>query len=135
LTVIYSGSKKPTVEVVQGVEKARKTNPALFDAIFRLMGQSSRNAAAAIRGKNWKRVGALMNCNQGLMTAIGVSDAKLSEIAHALQATPGILGSKISGSGLGDCVIGLGRAKRKKWPYMVLAVDMTGNGVRDECVS
>jgi mevalonate kinase len=134
LTVIYSGSKKPTVEVVRQVEKARITNPALFGAIFRLMGQSSRKAAAAIRRKNWKEVGAIMNFNQGLMAAIGVSNAKLSEIAYALQADPGILGSKISGSGLGDCVIGLGNAKRKKWPYAVLAVEMTENGVRMEQV-
>jgi mevalonate kinase len=134
LTVIYSGHKQPTVEVVRQVEKARKTNPALFDAMFRMMGQSSRKAAVAIRQKNWKTVGAIMNFNQVLMAAIGVSNAKLSEIAHALRITPGILGSKISGSGLGDCVIGLGKAKRKKWPYRVLAVEMTGNGVRVEHV-
>ena len=134
LTVIYSGSKKPTVEVVRRVEKARKTNPALFDAIFRMMGQSSRKAAVAIRRKNWKTVGAIMNFNQVLMAAIGVSNAKLSEIVHALRMTPDILGSKISGSGLGDCVIGLGKAKRKKWPYRVLAVEMARNGVRMEDV-
>lgn len=134
LTVLYSGSKKPTVEVVRRVEKARKSNPTLFDAMFKLMGQSSRQAATAIRRKNWKQVGALMSLNQGLMTAIGVSSAKLSEIAHALQADAGILGSKISGSGLGDCVIGLGKAKRKTWPYAVLAVKMTRTGVRVESV-
>jgi mevalonate kinase len=134
LTVIYSGSKKSTVEVVRQVEQARQTNPALFGAIFRMMGQSSRKAAIAIRGNNWKVVGAIMNFNQVLMSAIGVSNAKLSEIAHALRISPGILGSKISGSGLGDCVIGLGKAKRKKWPYTVLAVEMTGQGVRAEPV-
>jgi mevalonate kinase len=134
LTVIYSGSKKPTVEVVRRVEKARQTNPTLFGAIFRMMGQSSRKAAVAIRGKNWNIVGAILNFNQALMAAIGVSNAKLSEIARALRIDPGILGSKISGSGLGDCVIGLGKARRKKWPYAVLAVEMTGNGVRVENV-
>jgi len=129
LTVIYSGSKKPTVEVVRRVETARKANPALFGAIFRMMGQSSQKAAVAIRRKNWMIVGEIMNFNQMLMAAIGVGNAKLSEIAYALRTTPGILGSKISGSGLGDCVVGLGKAKRKKWPYTILEVEMTGNGV------
>jgi mevalonate kinase len=130
LTVIYSGSKMPTVEVVRLVERSRKANPVVYDAIFRMMGQSSRQAAAAIRQRNWKDVGAIMNLNQLLMAAIGVSNGKLAAIVRLLLSDPAILGAKISGSGLGDCVIGLGKAKRTKWPYTALPVMISSQGVQ-----
>ena len=130
LTVIYSGSKMPTVEVVRLVEKSRKASPVVYGAIFRMMGQSSRQAAAAIRRKNWKAVGAIMNLNQLLMAASGVSNGKLAAIVRLLLSDPAILGAKISGSGLGDCVIGLGKAKRTKWPYEALPVIISSQGVK-----
>jgi mevalonate kinase len=130
LTVIYSGSKMPTVEVVRRVERSRKASPVVYDAIFRMMGQSSRQAATAIRRKNWKDVGTIMNLNQLLMAAIGVSNGKLAAIVRLLLADPAILGAKISGSGLGDCVIGLGKAKRAKWPFSALPVTISSQGVK-----
>jgi mevalonate kinase len=130
LTVIYSGSKMPTVEVVRLVERSRKASPLVYGAIFKMMGQSSRQAAAAIRRKNWKDVGTIMNLNQLLMAAIGVSNGKLAAIVRLLLADPRILGAKISGSGLGDCVIGLGKAKRTKWPYAALPVMISSQGVQ-----
>ena len=130
LTVIYSGSKMPTVEVVRLVERSRKANPVVYGAIFKMMGQSSRQAAAAIRRRNWKDVGAIMNLNQLLMAAIGVSNGKLAAIVRLLLADPRILGAKISGSGLGDCVIGLGKTERKKWPYEALPVMISSQGTK-----
>jgi mevalonate kinase len=130
LTVIYSGSKMPTVEVVRRVERSRKASPVVYGAIFKMMGQSSRQAAAAIRRENWKDVGMIMNLNQLLMAAIGVSNGKLAAIVRLLLADPAILGAKISGSGLGDCVIGLGKAKRTKWPYATLPVMISSQGVK-----
>jgi mevalonate kinase len=130
LTVIYSGSKMPTVEVVRLVERSRKASPVVYGAIFRMMGQSSRQAAAAIRRKNWKDVGAIMNLNQLLMAAIGVSNGKLAAIVRLLLRDPAILGAKISGSGLGDCVIGLGKAKRTRWPYESLPVTISPQGIK-----
>lgn len=130
LTVIYSGSKMPTVEVVTLVERSRKASPVVYGAIFKMMGQSSRQAAAAIRRKNWKDVGAIMNLNQLLMAAIGVSNGKLAAIVRLLLLDPAILGAKISGSGLGDCVVGLGKAKRTKWPYETLPVMISSQGTK-----
>ena len=132
LTVIYSGSKKPTVEVVKLVEAARASRPEVFDKAFEMMGQNAKAAATAIEDGNWRGLGELMNISQGLMDTIGVSNAKLSEIVYALRADPGIFGSKISGSGLGDCVIGLGRAERTEWPYDVLPVEISAQGLKEE---
>ncbi len=130
LTVLYSGSKMPTVEVVGIVERARKACPELYEAIFKIMGRSSRQAAAAIRRNNWKDVGAILNLNRLLMAAIGVSNGKLAAMACLLLRDPAILGAKISGSGLGDCVIGLGRSRRTKWPFEALPVMISPRGVQ-----
>ena len=130
ITVIYSGSKMPTVEVVRRVERSRKTSPEIYDKIFRMMGHSSRQAAAAIRQKRWKDVGVIMNLNQLLMAAIGVSNDPLAAIVRLLLLDPAILGAKISGSGLGDCVIGLGKAKRTKWPYPAFPVMISAQGAK-----
>ncbi len=130
LTVIYSGSKTPTIEVVRRVNEARDAQPERFDALFSEMDRTASAAAEAIRKKDWPAVGALMNAGQELMAGIGVSNAQLDEIVGALRADPSILGSKISGSGLGDCVIGLGKARRKDWPYAVLPVEMSPQGLQ-----
>lgn len=108
LSIVYSGKKRPTPEVVQIVENLRNMHPQLFDGIFDLMDVSVLNAQNALRQKDWKTFGHLLNINQGLMEAIGVGNARLSEIVYALREDPGIYGVKISGAGLGDCVIGLG---------------------------
>lgn len=141
LTVVYSGSKKPTVEVVRLVERARRRQPRLFGAIYDLMDLSADVACWAIRRRNWRAFGELLDINQGLMEAVGVSNAKLAAIVGALQADPGILGAKISGSGLGDCVVGLGRPRSERFsllrgrprrarpPFKALPVRMASAGV------
>ncbi len=132
ITVIYSGHKTPTVTVVRRVQQRRRSQPLLFDSVFDLMHLSAGQAIQAIRARNWKKFGQILDINQGLMDAIGANEPKLAEIVFALRNDPGILGAKISGSGLGDCAIGLGKAHRSKWPYPVLPVAISQEGVRVE---
>jgi len=129
ITALYSGGKTPTPEVIARVRRAHDRHPRLFDAVFDAMDVSVREAAAAIRRKQWSRVGEILDAGQGLMEAIGVSNARLSEMVCALRSDPDILGAKISGSGLGDCVIGLGRSRRDNWPWPALPVRITQTGV------
>ncbi len=129
ITIVYSGGKRPTPEVIRMVNEARDKHPAVFDGIFRLMGQCADEAAAAIEKGDWPAVGRLMNINQGLMDAIGVSDGKLAGIVYALRKAPGVLGAKISGSGLGDCVIGLGGARAEAFSYDQLPTAMATEGL------
>lgn len=129
VTLVYSGSKKPTAEVVRLVEAARAKHPGTYDRIYELMGRSAEEAAAAIERGDWPSVGGLLNINQGLMDAIGVCDGKLAGIVYALRKDPGILGAKISGSGLGDCVIGLGRARNEAFSYDQLPTAMASEGL------
>ena len=48
-----------------------------------------------------------MNIQQSLMNALGVGTPQLNHIINSLHKDPYIYGAKISGAGLGDCVIGL----------------------------
>lgn len=128
LTVLYSGSKTPTPEVIAIVEENRKKQPEAFDELDALIGGVVRRAFEAASRGDWAAMGELMNINQGLMDALGVNNERLAELIYALRKDPNIQGSKISGSGLGDCVVGLGKAMRRDWgvPSLAVQVDPVG---------
>lgn len=128
LTVLYSGSKTPTPEVIAVVEENRKKQPEVFGELDALIGDVVQRAFEAAGRSDWETMGGLMNINQGLMDALGVNNAKLAELVFALREDPLIQGSKISGSGLGDCVVGLGKAMRRDWgvPSLAVKVDPVG---------
>jgi len=110
LTVIYSGSKTPTVEAIQRVKEKFSDSPSLFNSLCQAIHQCAKQGIYAIHEKNWQRLGEAMNVQQGLMQALGVSTALLDDLIEHLHADPAIIGAKISGAGWGDCVIGLGKA-------------------------
>jgi mevalonate kinase len=132
ITVVYSGSKTPTTEVIQLVNDKKKQNPELFESIFETMSKSSVKAAETIRQNDWAMFGEILNVNQGLMDAIGVNNPALAEINFRLRQDENILGSKISGSGLGDCVVGLGQYKRGEIPFQIIPMEISQCGVKVE---
>ena len=132
LTVLYSGSKMPTPEVIAVVAEKRKKQPEVFAKLDTMIGELVKRAFEAAAHDDWAAMGELMNVNQGLMDALGVNNAKLAELVFALRADPKIHGSKISGSGLGDCVVGLGKAMRTDWGVPALAVKVDPDGARVE---
>ncbi len=129
VTLVYSGAKTPTPEVIRRVEASRAAMPAVFNSVYETMNRVAEEATMAIEQANWTRVGALMNVAQGLMDAIGVNNEALSAIIHALRADPGVLGAKISGSGLGDCVVALGRPSRPPPAWQEIPVSVSPEGL------
>lgn len=109
LTAVYSGSKLPTPEVIRIVEEKRARRPDHYETLYNLMDRCSVEAAEAARQGDWGAVGERLDIGQGIMESMELSNASLDAIVHALREDPGIQGAKISGSGLGDCAIGLGR--------------------------
>ncbi|MEH6625901.1 MAG: mevalonate kinase [Motiliproteus sp.] len=108
IALFYSGYKTPTPEVLSLVADESQRFPELYEQLYRLMGKASEQALKAAQQRDWTQLGQLMNYYQGLMDALGVSDRKLAEMVYGLR-DQGVYGAKISGSGLGDCVISLGR--------------------------
>ncbi|EKE00770.1 MAG: hypothetical protein ACD_21C00280G0001 [uncultured bacterium] len=116
LVAVYSGYKTPTFEVIAKVEKERSRSPALFACLYNAIDCCVKNAIVAIKKNDLVRLGQLMNIHQGLQDALSVNDSILAELIFALRAMPNIYGAKISGAGLGDCVIGLGKIALNTFP-------------------
>lgn len=138
LTVIYSGYKTPTSDMIERVQSRFAAYPSLFRQLCHGIGQCAIDGANAARQENWQALGDIMTMQQGLMSSLGVNSIDLQQIVNDLSAQPTILGAKISGSGLGDCVVGLGELTA---PYvsaskevLQLPVSMSLQGVQCEKV-
>lgn len=107
IKIVYSGVKKSTAEVIKMVEERRAKNPNIFKKLYDAINYCALEAADAINNQNWPRVGELMNIHQGIQDAFGTNNEVLSKLVFSLRQQPDIYGAKISGAGLGDCVIGI----------------------------
>ncbi len=113
LTAVYCGYKKPTPEVIKLVATAVQRQPELFSEIFIEVNTLVQQAKIAIQQNNWRELGIIFNKHHELQIRLGVSDAVLNAIVAKLINQSAIYGAKISGSGLGDCVIGLGELSQQ----------------------
>ncbi|RME50250.1 MAG: mevalonate kinase [Deltaproteobacteria bacterium] len=129
LCAVYSGVKSSTPEVVGIVETRRGRLPSLFERIFDVMDESVGIAARALSHHALAEVGAILDVNHGLLSALGVSTERLDTIVHTLRRDPGIFGAKISGAGLGDCVVGLGRLENGS-PFPTMPMRPAQEGLR-----
>lgn len=101
LTAVYSGSKMKTADVIRLVEERRALNPDYFERIFDRMDASVGEVT-----EDFSQLGSMLILNQKLMEEMGLCNAALAEIIGEFQSLE--VPAKISGSGLGDCAIGLG---------------------------
>lgn len=105
LSLFNVGYKTPTGEVLAKVAEAQAKDPERYEAIYLEMGRVSKSTIAAVEALQWAEVGALFSEYQTLMADLGVSDAAIESALRTAYETNGVRGAKISGSGLGDCVL------------------------------
>ncbi|WP_420598792.1 mevalonate kinase [Neptuniibacter sp.] len=129
ISLYYAGYKTKTPDVLKKVEQLSRSNPDIYEQIYQLMGKVTELAEIAIQKQNWTNLGALMNNYQGLMDALGVSDKSISDMVYSLRQSDRIQGVKISGSGLGDCVLALGNDENISIPYEQIPVAVSEDGV------
>ena len=132
VSVIYSGYKTPTVEVIRQVEQAFADRTDELMALYREMGGITEAAAEALARQDLAAAGACMDQAQACMVRLGVSNPDLDHLATALCNQPGITGAKISGSGLGDCVIGIGQTDAGVAGFEKMDAVLAEDGVRIE---
>lgn len=108
IDLYYAGYKTPTVDVLARVATESAKIHDVVAELYRLMGRVTRDGIAALLNDDLPHLGICMNIYQGLLDALNVNDVTLSSMVYGLRALPGVLGAKISGSGLGDCVCALG---------------------------
>lgn len=105
VSLIYCGYKTPTAEVIRLIDEKQQADEEKYNKLFAAIGQCAQQGADAIKQANWPQLGAIFNKQQDLMEALGVSDDTLNKIISHARAQTAVLGAKISGSGLGDCVV------------------------------
>lgn len=139
ITAIYAGFKTPTTDAIASVQARFQHRPDVFKHLCHAIGQCAQEGINEARKQDWQRLGEVMNIQQGLMDSLGVSMPVLRNMIDDLRAQPQTMGAKISGSGLGDCVIALGDLPAQ-YNYSTngaakrIPVQMTLQGVHcDEC--
>ncbi|OUS37465.1 mevalonate kinase ['Osedax' symbiont bacterium Rs2_46_30_T18] len=128
ISLHYVGYKTKTPDVLAIVAQWEQQQPELYANIYQLMDQISIAAMRAVRAQNWSELGKLMNLYQGQLDSLGVNDLALSEMIYQLRAQSGVSGAKISGSGLGDCVISLGIDQPLE-NYQQIVIKVSAQGV------
>ena len=134
ITAIYSGYKTPTVEAVTKVNELAAQHPKVIKSLFQTIGLCAEQGIQAVRTQDWQSLGKIMNLQQDLMRALGVSTPLLNDMLICLHEK-NILGAKISGSGLGDCIVALGLVNDFIFPdnkVKLIPIEISAQGVMDE---
>ncbi|OGJ62232.1 mevalonate kinase [Candidatus Peribacteria bacterium RIFCSPLOWO2_01_FULL_51_18] len=106
IIVGYTGIKTDTVKVIDEINARSDKYPEIFKTIYLEIGRLSAMAKTALEKSEWRKVGELMDINQGFLEVLGVGSLKLASMIHAAREA-GALGAKLSGAGKGDCMIAL----------------------------
>lgn len=120
LTAVYSGSKMKTADVIRYLEERRAMNAEYFERIFDRI-----DASVGTVLDDFSALGDMLILNQKLMEEMGLCNAPLAEIIRLFRETG--IPAKISGSGLGDCAVGLGTVPRLgNFPVYALRTEPDG---------
>lgn len=125
LCLVYSGYKTPTAEVLAWVAEQWQSRTDKLNKLYQKMGQITRKAYQALQQNNQGLFFEQVNRYQQTMRTLGVSDETLEQIIAELNAQ-GIT-AKISGSGLGDCVVGFGKTQSLQ-NFSILNTQISRNG-------
>lgn len=139
LIVGYTGKKADTPTLVRQVAELYKDHKKLVGIIFDTIASLTKEARESLKKSDIKRLGKLMDINQGLLDALGVSSKELSRLIFAAREG-GAYGAKLSGAGGGDCMIALSsqRLRKKveasieKAGGTILRVKMNAEGIKIE---
>jgi mevalonate kinase len=112
LVAIYSGSKMPTIEVIKMIN----IHEAEYQQYFEDIGKAVTLAKSALLDNDMALLSDALILNQNLMEQMHLANASITHIIKRLNLDSGILAAKISGSGLGDCIIGLGGLNNTHFP-------------------
>lgn len=113
LIVGYSGVKVDTVTLINQVLEKAKKYPQVVNDVYTAIGKIVDQANKALLQSDWQTLGELMNINEGYLSILEVEGKKLSSMIYAAREA-GAYGAKLSGAGMGDCMICLAPPKSRK---------------------
>lgn len=98
----WDGGSAPTGEMVEGVSRLVDENPVAADIVASIGDLTRRGVERAEEGETGA-LGGLMDMNQGLLDALGVSSSSLSRMIWAARDAGG--SAKITGAGGAGCIV------------------------------
>lgn len=106
LMIIDTKMMSQTKLAVEAVASLKLKNPTLVNKAFEDIKEVVVKSKEYLENNNIKELANIMKINQTALETIGVSNATLEKtIADAYEF--GILGAKLTGGGMGGCVIGV----------------------------
>ncbi len=106
LVIGDTGVERSTRVQIEKVRKMMDTYPRVADLLRKTAREVTLRAIDALNEGDLKTLGELMNINQALLYAIGVSGESLEWLINASKKA-GALGAKLTGAGGGGCMIAL----------------------------
>ena len=101
----YDGGAGDTGRLVAGVRKLRDEYGFAADTV-EAIGDIVREGEAVLGSDDTATLGELMDCNHGLLAALGVSSRSLDTMVWAARDA-GAIGAKLTGAGGGGCIVAL----------------------------
>ncbi|NRA73611.1 MAG: diphosphomevalonate decarboxylase [Rickettsiales bacterium] len=110
IIVAYSGYKTKTEDVIKKINFESQDHHLDIDDIYLKNGNLTKEAAIAIRNKDYVKLGMIMKfSNDILYKQLNLVTDELQDILEKFKKEKSIYGAKISGAGLGDCAIALSK--------------------------
>lgn len=106
LVVADSGQEGRTKEAVGHVRRLREANPQFVENTMDSIGNFVQQAYEAIQAGDINELGRLMTYNHYYLNQLEISNTLLDRIVNSAWLA-GALGAKLTGGGLGGCVIAL----------------------------
>lgn len=106
LIVGYTGIKADTADIVKEVRSRMNNGTNEVETLFNEITDIVKEVKELILNEEWNKVGELMDKNQEILSQLQVSSEILDKL-NAASKEAGSFGAKLSGAGIGDCMITL----------------------------
>ncbi|TFF93378.1 MAG: mevalonate kinase [Promethearchaeota archaeon] len=107
ILITYTNTEHNTKQAIGRIRDLKRINPKKIEKIFEKIGELTNQAEKELTKGNTRKIGELMNQNQKCLTELQISNREINEIVQTATEN-GALGSKLTGAGLGGCVISIG---------------------------
>ena len=107
VVIADTGVPRSTQTQVSNVAERLKRLGSPIEKTIEVIGELSRRGAEAVAAGNHQMLGELMDVNQGLLSALGVSSPEIESLV-GIARRAGAYGAKLTGAGGGGCIIAIG---------------------------
>jgi len=132
--LVYCGYKTPTEQVVRHISEKFKGNKAALDSLYNQMGAYVLSGLQALEDNKVELFYKAIGDYYLLQKKIGVADDQLDQMIELSRQSQLTHAAKISGAGLGDCILVIGEIDRHLWRSMqdvqMIEIDIVEKGVQ-----